>query len=201
MLALTLAACREYMPTNRYLRIRPLPAHGTADARGKFDHGRHSKALTSAAVTCVDCHRFDQKIETNQEDLAKTLSMAGLHPGSAPCHTCHGAGDGRMLTAPDACTTCHSNLQALMPDNHQVAWMRTHASFARANPAECEQCHRQATCIDCHARRDTIQTRVHERTFRFTHSIEARANPMQCGSCHRLDFCSNCHQQGKVKGP
>lgn len=197
----SLSACRDVLPTNRFLRMRPMPAHGTADARNKFDHARHAKPLAAGNVACVDCHRFDQKIESNQAELAKEASLLGMHPGSAACHTCHGAGAGRMAAAPEACTTCHGNLKPLLPDDHQVAWLKTHASMARANSAQCENCHRQSTCIACHARRDTIQTIVHERNFRFTHSIEARANPMQCGSCHRLDFCSNCHQQGKVELP
>jgi hypothetical protein len=76
--------------------------------------------------------------------------------------------------------------------------MKVHAGIARAEPEQCESCHRQTQCINCHQRRDTIQTVVHERNFRFFHSVEARANPMACGSCHRQDFCTNCHEKGKV---
>lgn len=175
--------------------------HSTADARRSFDHAIHADAFTAADVACVDCHRFDQALDVSDPAAARTLSAHGLNPGSGACHTCHLAGEGRMASAPDACTTCHQNLAPLLPEDHLIAWARVHASAAHADPLRCDSCHRQAFCIDCHQRRDDIQQRVHDRNFRFTHSIVARANPMQCGSCHRPDYCSNCHQQGQLGRP
>lgn len=197
--ATLLAACREYMPTNRYLRPRPdaQARMSTADARRKFRHGKHAAVFARAGVACLDCHRFDVRIDTGNEELARDLSKAALHPGSAPCHACHREGEAHLAGAPGACTTCHENLLPLRPENHEVAWLKVHSSAARAQPAQCENCHRQSDCITCHERRDTIQTVVHDRNFRFFHSVVARANPMQCGSCHRQDYCINCHQQGK----
>jgi hypothetical protein len=194
------AACRQYLPSNRYLQPRQASqaTHSTADARRKFDHAHHKTALATANITCVDCHRFDAQIETSNEERARDLSMHGLYPGSAACHFCHIESNTGLAKAPGACTTCHNNLEALKPADHEVAWLKVHASMSQTNPTRCENCHRQSFCIDCHERRDTIQTRVHERNFRFFHSVQARANPMQCGSCHREDFCINCHQQGKV---
>jgi hypothetical protein len=193
-------ACRQYMPTNRYLQMRRSTQNlSTADARGKFNHQSHDKPLAAKGVACVDCHRFDLKIETAQADVAKELSAHGMHPGSTACHTCHTAEATRMAGAPSTCITCHENLLALRPKDHDLSWERLHASIARTEPASCENCHSQNECVDCHERRDTIQTRVHERNFRFFHSIAARANPMQCGSCHREDYCIGCHQQGKVQ--
>lgn len=202
ILLLLAAGCREYLPTNRYLQPRSAAraAHSTADARGKFSHVKHDRILAAAKLGCIDCHHFDVLIDTGNDELARALSAHAQYPGSAPCHACHMAGVTHAAGAPTACTTCHDNLLPLMPENHQVAWLKVHASIARSNPAQCESCHRQSFCIDCHERRDTIQTRMHERNFRFFHSVEARANPMQCGSCHRADFCINCHQQGKVEG-
>ena len=194
------AACRQYLPSNRYLQLRQpsQAAHSTADARGKFNHARHQTVLAATNVTCIDCHRFDAVIDTSNDQLARELSRRGQYPDGAPCHYCHGPSETQLASAPAACTTCHENLEPLRPDDHEVAWLKVHASMAQAKPAECEHCHRQSFCVDCHARRDTIQTRVHERNFRFFHSVQARANPMQCGSCHREDFCINCHKQGNV---
>jgi hypothetical protein len=199
-LALLGSACREHLPTNRYLQLRA-SAHGrpsTADARGKFDHGKHAAILGEQGGACTDCHRFDVLLDTGNEALAREVSARALRPGGEACHFCHGPSDTRLAAAPSACTTCHENLLALRPANHDVAWMKVHASAARADPTACESCHRQTFCISCHQRRDDIQTIVHERNFRFFHGVEARANPMQCGTCHREDFCLNCHVRGGV---
>lgn len=192
------AACRQYLPSNRYLQLRQAPAasRSTADARGKFVHAGHAKALAAAGVTCIDCHRFDVLVETGNDAMAREISRRSLHPSSAPCHYCHRPAEPAVTAAPQACTTCHENLEPLRPADHEVAWLKVHASMARAGTQQCENCHRQSFCIDCHARRDPIKTVVHERNFRFFHSVQARANPMQCGRCHRADFCINCHQQG-----
>ena len=195
-----LAACRQYLPSNRYLQVRashPLTP-STRDARGKFNHAGHAARLAAAHVTCVDCHRFDVLLDAPTDAMARDLSMHAQYPGGEACHYCHSPGDTHLAEAPSACTTCHEDLTALRPPDHEVAWLKVHAGMARNNQAPCESCHRHAFCIDCHDRRDTIQTRMHERNFRFFHSVQARANPMQCGSCHREDFCINCHQQGKV---
>ena len=199
--AAIISACRQYLPSNRYLQVRqPSSAlQSTADARNKFNHAAHAPVLAAKDVTCIDCHRFDELIDSGNEEMARELSALGQYPRGASCHFCH-TGENRVAKAPKACTSCHQNLAPLIPEDHQVAWLKVHAGMAQANPARCENCHSQAFCIDCHDRRDTIQTRVHERNFLFFHSVEARANPMQCGSCHRKDFCDNCHQQGKVGG-
>lgn len=195
------SACRQYLPSSRYLGAPRLPkAVTTADARGKFDHPRHAKAVLETGTTCLDCHRFDVTVEADTERAERGLRRAALYPGGAACHFCHRESETRLAGAPSACTTCHENLEPLMPESHEVAWLKAHANAARGDGTQCESCHRQAFCIDCHQRRDSIQTRVHERTFRFFHSIEARANPMQCGSCHRQDFCIRCHQQGGAEG-
>ncbi len=201
--ATIVAACRQYLPSNRYLQKHDASysAFSTRDARGKFNHARHAARLQAAHVVCLDCHRFDVLIDAPKEEMARELSMHALFGRGEACHYCHGPSDTRLAEAPVACTTCHDNLLALKPADHEVAWMKVHASVARSNLTQCESCHRQSYCIDCHERRDTIQTRVHDRNFRFFHSVEVHANPMQCGSCHREDFCINCHLQGKVGLP
>jgi hypothetical protein len=199
--SIAFVACRDYLPTNRYLKTRSRPGASTADARGKFDHARHTKVLDSQGVSCLHCHRFDLLIESGDDDLARELSVRGQRPDGETCHFCHGPGETRLATAPSQCTTCHENLLALRPADHDIAWMKAHAGAARADPMQCETCHRQSSCIDCHQRRDSIQTRVHDRNFRFFHSVEVRANPMQCGSCHRQDFCSQCHTRGSAGTP
>jgi nitrate/TMAO reductase-like tetraheme cytochrome c subunit len=194
------SACRQYLPSNRYLQLRQPSeaARSTADARRKFNHANHAAILASQHVTCLYCHRFDALIETGNDEMARELVARALYPGNAACHFCHVDIDTRLAKAPHTCTTCHDNLQALRPADHDVAWLKVHSSMSRANPERCTNCHRQSFCIDCHERRDTIQTRVHDRNFRFFHSVQARANPMQCGSCHREDFCINCHKQRNV---
>jgi nitrate/TMAO reductase-like tetraheme cytochrome c subunit len=199
VLATVFFACRQYLPTNRYLQPRRASvSQSTADARGKFNHQGHARVFDAGQVTCIDCHRFDAVIESDNAEMAKELSMHAQYPGGEACHYCH-RGDTKMSAAPGTCTTCHENLQPLRPEDHDVAWLKVHAGVARTQPAQCESCHRQAECIDCHQRRDSIQTVMHERNFRFFHSVAAKANPMQCGSCHREDFCIQCHQRGKVE--
>ena len=182
-----LPACRDYLPSNRYLRPRPAPQVNlsTADATRKFDHERHAKSFGEKDVACGDCHRFDAKVDTGKAPLAASASTAALYPGSAACHYCHGPSETRIAAAPSACTTCHSNLTPLLPENHQVAWLRVHGATASADPTACQNCHRDAFCINCHQNRDSILTFVHDRNYLSFHSVDARANPVQCGSCHR----------------
>jgi hypothetical protein len=192
-----LSACRDYMPTNRYLQPRSASSTNlsTADASRKFDHERHAKVLQQQGVTCVSCHRFDAQIGGGEPQLASAFSSAAQYPGSAACHYCHGPSDTHIASAPSACTTCHQNLTPLMPENHQIAWERVHASVASADPVACQNCHRDSFCINCHQSRDSILTVMHERDYLSYHSVDARSNPMQCGNCHREDFCANCHAQ------
>jgi hypothetical protein len=197
--AVLVTSCRQYLPSGRYLQLRrQANMNSTADARHKFDHRQHARSLATANATCIDCHRFDAKTETGNEELAQELSAEAQYPGSGACHFCHVSSETRMAGAPSACTTCHENLTPLRPADHDVAWLHVHAGVARTDPTRCESCHQQTFCIDCHQRRDTIQTRVHDRNFRFFHSIQARANPIQCSSCHREDFCIRCHQRGSL---
>jgi len=188
------AACRDYMPQNRFLRPRtPQSTRSTSDARHKFDHEAHAAILAKQSVTCGDCHRFDARIETGNAGLAGALSGAAQIPGGAACHYCHGPSDTRLAEAPTACTTCHSNMMALLPANHEIAWLRVHASVASADPSACQNCHRDSFCVNCHQNRDSILTFVHDRNYLSFHSVDARANPIQCGNCHREDFCTQCH--------
>jgi len=194
LLAVVAAACRDYMPQNRFLRLRtPAREASTADARRKFDHARHAGVLEQEAIPCGDCHRFDARITTGDESLAAAASSAAQYPGSAACHSCHGPSETRMAAAPSACTTCHTSMLALLPANHQIAWLRVHASEASADPVSCQNCHRDAFCINCHQNRDSLLTFMHERNYLSYHGIDARANPIQCGNCHREDFCLGCH--------
>ncbi len=197
---LTIAAfsgCRDILPQNRFLRPRTTAQKSlsTADARHKFSHARHEKILAQEGATCADCHRFDALIETGDPSLASVLSGTAQYPGGAACHFCHGPSETRLASAPSACLTCHANLVPLLPANHEIAWLRVHASVASADPAECQSCHRDSFCVNCHQNRDSILTFMHERNYLSIHSVDARANPIQCGSCHREDFCIGCHAQ------
>lgn len=198
---LCVSACREILPTTAWLQPRhaPLRNPSTADARRAFDHRSHGHVFSERSIACVDCHQFALRIESDDEDLARTLSALALRPGSEACHTCHLPGAERVASAPQRCRDCHTNLWPLIPDDHHAGWQRAHAIAARIDTARCEDCHRQQECADCHARRDSIDTRVHERSFRFFHSVAARANPMECGSCHRPDYCISCHEASRVE--
>lgn len=194
LLALFAAACRDYMPTNSFLRPRSAQKNlSTADAQHKFDHAEHASVLGQQGVVCNDCHRFDARIRTANSALAAAVSLIGQDPAGAACHYCHGPSETQMAAAPSACKTCHTNMLPLLPANHQVAWARVHASIASTDPASCQSCHNDAFCINCHQNRDSILTFVHERNYLSFHGIDARANPIQCGNCHREDFCLNCH--------
>jgi hypothetical protein len=194
---LVVTACRDYLPKNEFLRPRTAPQanHSTADARHKFDHQRHEKSLAAQGLVCNDCHRFDAQIDTDNPQLAAAASGAALFPGAAACHYCHGPSETRIAAAPSACTTCHGNLIPLMPENHQVAWLRVHGATASADPVACQNCHRDAFCINCHQNRDSLLTFMHDRNYLTLHSVDARASPIQCGNCHREDFCINCHKK------
>lgn len=196
------AGCRRWLPTGAYLqpRAESVSRRSTREARERFDHGLHRKALRAKGVACVDCHSFALRIETDEEDLAKMLSAYAVHPRSAACHSCHLPGEDKMLSAPRRCLACHRNLWPLLPDDHRAGWQAAHAAASHGDGDRCQDCHHQQECLDCHARRDTIDTRVHERGFRFFHSIEAWANPVQCSSCHRADFCIQCHRLSGVGG-
>lgn len=205
VLALGAAACRDVMPTNSFLRMRPqaTESRSTKDARRKYSHEKHAKVLGEQALACGTCHRFDATIGPSEPGLAGALSTAGQRPGSAACHACHGvpvegadagtAAGIRMAGAPSACLSCHSNMLPLLPENHQVAWLRVHASVASADPVECQDCHRDSFCVNCHQNRDDQLTFVHDYNYISFHSVDARANPIQCGNCHREDFCAGCH--------
>lgn len=197
LLLVVAAACRDYLPTTRFLRPRASARANlsTADAGRRFDHERHGAILGRHGIVCGDCHRFDANIETGNAPQASALSTAALYPGSAACHYCHGPSDTRIAAAPTACTTCHVNLIPLLPENHQIAWLRVHSSVASADPVACQNCHRDAFCINCHQNRDSILTFMHDRNYLSYHPVDARANPIQCGTCHREDFCLNCHAQ------
>lgn len=201
VVAVTVVACRDYMPQNRFLRPRAAARENlsTADARHKFDHARHAKVLEQQGVPCGDCHRFDARIEVANPAIAAAASMTAQYPGGAACHFCHGPSETAMAAAPSACTTCHSNMLPLLPADHAIAWLRVHASVASTDPVACQSCHRDAFCINCHQNRDSILTFVHERNYISYHSVDARANPIQCGNCHREDFCLNCHAKAAVR--
>jgi hypothetical protein len=193
-------ACRQYLPTNRYLQLRgePRSPKAAANVRGRFDHAVHDAALGSIDATCVDCHRFDLLIDAADDAHARELAGRALFGGTGSCHYCHVHAESRQAAAPTTCYTCHSDLGPLRPEDHDLSWQRVHATKAQTDPVSCETCHRQPECIRCHQSRNTIETRVHERNFRFFHGAQARANPMQCGTCHRVDFCIRCHQKGEL---
>ncbi|MBI4238422.1 MAG: hypothetical protein HY696_08400 [Deltaproteobacteria bacterium] len=145
-----------------------------------YDHEMHNGLFEAGGVGCETCH-VDER---SYGDL-RYLNRIG-------CHTCHNNPDATM-PGPNTCTLCHGEGGA-QPRNHRVAWLAQHQVFAKANGAECAQCHANVMfCVNCHQRRDTVQETAHRRNFRFFHSIEARANPRRCEACHTVTMCQACH--------
>lgn len=163
---------------------------GTAEAKKPihpFDlftpevHEMHTGLFEMAKVPCETCHA-DPDSFGNREKINRL-----------GCHTCHNNPKPPVDAGQD-CGRCHIGGKFPKPSSHKAGWISKHEIFAKQNPQECAQCHRNSMfCLDCHQRRDTIQQRVHRRNFRFSHSIEARFNPRKCDACHRVNYCQQCH--------
>lgn len=146
-----------------------------------FDHEMHTGLFEMANIQCELCHADPESFGDREK-----INRLG-------CHTCHNNKDA-PLPATQECTVCHIGGKFPKPESHKSGWIAKHEAYAKQNPENCSQCHRDAMfCIDCHKRRDTVQQRVHKRDFKFFHSIEARANPRKCDACHTVTYCQQCH--------
>ena len=146
-----------------------------------FDHEMHTGLFEMGNISCDLCHADPDSFN----DRSKINRLG--------CHTCHN-NPNPPLPGTQECTVCHIGGKFPKPESHKTGWIGKHENYAKQNPEECAQCHRDRMfCIDCHKRRDTVQTRVHSRNFKFFHSIEARANPRKCDACHTVDYCQQCH--------
>lgn len=159
----------------------------------QFSHRKHKKYFEANNIECVGCHPFSVSLYEQKQDIKKAISGKLLQPAKESCHYCHNNPE-QANVGPNKCSICHTDMQAVLPSSHSADWIDTHQTVAKANEAECKQCHKSHFCIMCHQRRDPINQVMHTRNFRYFHSIEARANPRYCDSCHRVTFCEDCHR-------
>jgi len=193
--------CHTSEDPSDYLPLTPAPRSII------FSHELH---LTKE-VSCESCHKGLDKV-----DYAGPANL----PPMETCNTCHDAAQ-----ASNMCETCHSNLAALRPVEHnRTDFVREHKRIVRLDDRSCAGCHTHDSCQDCHSRvglqataasgRDLASpmsprlfgidrgqtmalTKVHDLNFRFTHGIAAKAKIMDCATCHSSrEFCSTCHAAG-----
>lgn len=161
-----------------------------------FDHKKHTQAMASTNITCIDCHSFSVKSK-GFDPLAKNVGAGYLLPAKKVCHECH---LGKIEVARvNQCSLCHLEPEKLAPESHKLAWIKRHGQVAQMDLTACAACHRdnQNSCTNCHTQRNTLKPMVHRPNFRLTHSIEARANPAKCVSCHtNTNTCLQCHFKG-----
>lgn len=145
-----------------------------------FNHEMHT-TMFEGVVTCDLCHADPE----SYGDRSKVYRLG--------CHKCHKDPNG-PIPVPKPCDTCHQDGWYPKPQSHKTDWLAKHQNYAKANPAECSQCHaNKQFCLDCHMKRETVVKKMHRRNFKYFHSIEARANPRKCDSCHTVSYCQNCH--------
>ena len=88
---------------------------------------------------------------------------------------------------------------ALMPDNHQVAWLQRHGSIARSQGATCSECHTERDCASCHDEKVAAPFSVHPPSFDTLHAVDARSRGSSCAECHSLtNFCTDCHIRSEI---
>jgi hypothetical protein len=169
----------------------------------RFNHEIHNaKVFEPKAIPCSQCHNFQVDPKTKRGTPNKDFSKSAFTSSfKTICHSCHNSSEKKDQTAPQACFTCHQNIEhfrAITPQNHlNVGWARTHSTNARGNGDSCLKCHTNYQCAQCHLRRNDIEFKNHSRNFRFIHSVEARLKPQTCDSCHSQSFCIDCHRGKK----
>ncbi len=117
-------------------------------------------------------------------------------------------------TQPDACATCH--VESSCTDCHQARgatplsvhppnYVSIHSVAARADQANCRDCHdNQTFCGSCHTRAEAVTQAPSRPPARRTfhppgwlnsdHGPAARRNIDDCASCHQERDCVSCHQ-------
>lgn len=166
------------------LQCHDVNRQATSGFRILIDHPEHAKRNGS----CVSCHvRTAHPVETR----GKAITFM------AQCFTCHGTG--ASAKAPATCTLCHPSDYELVPASHKNAkWeTSTHAKTAKADPKQCELCHRKAFCTNCHGL-DMPHPTDWAKKGATGHAQVAETNRTVCTRCHgsRQDMCTMCHHQG-----
>lgn len=185
-------SCHVGARDQRITQVVSLPT-----ARLVFSHARH----LSRGATCENCHAGMSEVGlATVMQLPTEADCLACHDGEKAdrtCSTCHPSdGQGRLLTRAAA----DRRAPPLIPRgassrgmNHDLDFVRNHATVAKSRRDQCSTCHADAFCVECHEG-DTRPMRIHEGDYLRTHGWQARAGTNDCQSCHRLQTdCRGCH--------
>ncbi|TET21365.1 MAG: hypothetical protein E3J78_04050, partial [Candidatus Cloacimonadota bacterium] len=143
-----------------------------------FSHETHRKRKAE----CKACHLVNDTLEVELPEMEVCLDCHNYIETGKECNSCHGT----FLE------------EGLIPESHEVAWLRLHKIQARVDQNRCEMCHEQSFCQECH-QGDIETTPSHRRDFIFEHSISALKNENDCRSCHEIEtFCLECHREQMI---
>lgn len=101
----------------------------------------------TAPKTCFTCHNSNERLQSIKPINHQNANWRnGAHAGiaridSASCLNCH---------SNSQCSTCHSERNTVMNQNHSKNYRYYHSIEARMNPSKCESCHTETYCIKCH---------------------------------------------------
>ncbi|MDO8585565.1 MAG: cytochrome c3 family protein [Armatimonadota bacterium] len=144
------------------------------------------------AEVCRPCHQgtWQSAKEGKHHKLPNGLMCSS-------CHTPHGSGNPKLLTAPkgDLCKKCHAGASP-RPSSHSAAdWAKAHGKTAKPDVASCESCHDKARfCDSCHG-----TAMPHPDGWMMEHKSKGAslAEGSPCFKCHsKQEFCSRCHGSG-----
>lgn len=152
----------------------------------KFSHQQHR----GAGEECQSCH----------EEVAGREKFSGyILPNMDNCMSCH-----EIKAVSNACGTCHTPLEDLVPVSHRPDFTHRHSDLARlaanqiSGNKDCASCHQPQFCQDCHEG-DNLDRFTHPLNFEFTHSLEAQGKEKDCATCHtERQFCIDCHRDNQV---
>jgi len=156
-----------------------------------FEHATHLER----AYRCVTCH------PTFPHGTAGTE-----RPEMRPCYRCHGLyHDGQGDVAPGECEACHTPDFELLPADHTETFLSgEHKDPAKADPAQCSQCHQSKACIKCHNGEGTLADGAKARKiipadhrrpeWASQHGGLYLAQKGMCSVCHEPASCQTCHQ-------
>ena len=171
----------------------------------RFRHGPHRADRRGTRIRCADCHTETRTVRALLDHpLMDTGVCVDCHDDSdrtpsskrmRECDTCHTDPSRRLrVLAP------RSHLPRLdRPEDHTLAFRRSHSQDAQSNPQRCARCHTfmsgapRDVCDECH---QVMRPRDHLLTWReFDHGPEASARADRCTVCHKGTFCSSCHSR------
>lgn len=162
------------------LQCHDVNRKATSGFRILINHAEHAKRNGS----CISCHvRTAHPVSTR----------GGAISFMAQCFTCHGTAEQPKASA--ECGVCHPADYELLPQSHKAAaWEKgAHGPVSKADPKQCQMCHKKAFCNDCHG----VQMPHPEGWAKGAtgHAATAQLNRAVCSRCHgrQLDMCTMCH--------